>query len=194
MFEKFTEKAVEVVKASQIAAIESNHEKIYPEHLLIGLANQKSGMVTKLFSVYKLTLEDLKKAIENKLTEKQTAKPIEFVVFSDSVKLIFDKSFEIAKKLGNKYIQPEHLLLALIEDQSSSISKTLKDLGFDTKKAKGMLLNILDKTKKTKDLHPEGTENKNDNDSYKYIHSIFQEPSSSALFERAVAKLSTSNY
>lgn len=194
MFEKFTEKAVEVVKASQIAAIELNHEKIYPEHLLIGLGNQNSGMVTKVFSIGKLTTEDLKQAVKEKLTSKQTMKPIEFVVFSDNVKHIFDKSFEIAKHLGNSYIQPEHLFLALIDNKNSGTTEILKDFDFDLKKAKSILLKVLDKKKKTKDIHPEGTDKKSCDDKYKYILSIFQDPSSSALFERAVAKLSTSHY
>lgn len=194
MFEKFTEKAVEVVKASQIAAIELNHEKIYPEHLLVGLGNQKSGMVTKVFSIANLTLDSLKEAIRESLISKQTNKPIEFVVFSDNVKHIFDKSFEIAKNLGNSYIQPEHLFLALIDDKHSNTNEILKSLDFDVKKAKNILSKVLDKKKKPKDIHPEGTDKKEYEDKYKYILSIFQDPNSSALFERAVAKLSTSHY
>lgn len=194
MFEKFTEKAVEVVKASQIAAIELNHEKIYPEHLLIGLGNLKSGMVTKVFSIANLTMESLKEAIRESLISKQTHKPIEFVVFSDNVKHIFDKSFEIAKHLGNSYIQPEHLFLALIDDKHSNTNEILKSLDFDVKKARNILLKVLDKKKKPKDTHPEGTDKKECEDKYKYILSIFQDPNSSALFERAAAKLSTSHY
>lgn len=194
MFEKFTEKAVEVVKASQIAAIELNHEKIYPEHLLIALGNQKSGMVTKVFAIYKITMESLKESVKTHLVSKQTQKPIEFVVFSDNVKHLFDKALEIAKHLGNSYIQPEHLFLALIEDKHSNTNEILKSLDFDIKKAKNILLKVLDKKKKPKETHPEGTAKKENDDKYKYILSIFQDHSSSSLFERAVAKLSTSNY
>ena len=49
MFEKFTEKAVEVVKSAQILAIEYNHEKIYPEHLLLALLNDTNSIEFKNF-------------------------------------------------------------------------------------------------------------------------------------------------
>ncbi len=194
MFEKFTEKAVDVVKASQISAIELNHEKIYPEHLIIGLSNQKAGMVTKLFSVYKVSAQDLKLSIEKKLIEKKTAKPIEFVVFSDSVKHVFDKAIDIAKKLGNSYIQPEHLFLALVDKNNTRVIEVLEELNFDLKRSKDTLLKVLDKRKKRQESHPEGTQNPCQKDDYKYILSAFQDSSSSSIFDRAVAKLSTSNY
>ena len=61
MFEKFTEKAVEVVKSAQIFAIEYNHEKIYPEHLLLALLNDTNSIIVKTFSIYKIEINELKK-------------------------------------------------------------------------------------------------------------------------------------
>lgn len=192
MFEKFTEKAIEVVKASQISAIELNHEKIYPEHLLIGLSYLKNGMIGKFMSMYKISPELIKEALAEEFNVKHAQKPVEFVVFSDSLKEIFNKSFVIANKLGNSYIMPEHLFLALTEDKTTKIYSILKKLNFDVSKAKGILIKVLEK-KRTKILHPESTP-KESNDKYDYILSIFKDPNSSSLFERAVAKLSTSNY
>lgn len=192
MFEKFTEKAIEVVKASQIAAIELNHEKIYPEHLLIGLSCLKSGMIGKFMSMYKISPELIKESLVDEFHVKQAQKPVEFVVFSDNLKQVFDKSFDIANKLGNSYIMPEHLFLALTGDANKQIYSILKNLAFDVDKAKGILIKVLEK-KKTKNLHPESTP-KETNDKYDNILSIFKDPASSSLFERAVAKLSTSNY
>ncbi len=193
MFEKFTEKAIEVVKASQITAIELNHEKIYPEHLLIGLSSQKSGIIGKFMSMYKVSPDLIKEAFEEDFKLKQTVKPVEFVVFSDSLKTIFDKSFSIAKNFGNSYIMPEHLFLALVDDKKNKINSILKKLDFDVKKAKGILQKVLEKRIIRKDVHPESTSN-DVKDKYQYIDSLFKDPGSSHLFERAVAKLSTSNY
>ena len=50
VFEKFTEKAIEVVKSAQKYAIEFNHEKIYPEHLLLALLNDPNSIIVKTFS------------------------------------------------------------------------------------------------------------------------------------------------
>ncbi|MDD3237845.1 MAG: Clp protease N-terminal domain-containing protein [Candidatus Gastranaerophilales bacterium] len=194
MFEKFTEKAVDVVKSAQITAIELNHEKIYSEHLLIALGNQKASLVTKMLAMAHLTSFELKEIIREKLKAKQTDTPIEFVVFSDNLKHVFEVSLKIADRLGNRYIQPEHLFLALIDDRRSQINAILEEYNFDTSKAKHMLLKILDKTKPSQKAHPEGTERRESEDKYKYIHSIFKDPNSSPILERAEAKLSTSNY
>lgn len=193
MFQKFTENAIEVVKTAQIVAIEFNHEKIYPEHLLVALSRQKSGLVTKLLHMAKFTAKELQDVIKRKLANKETGRPNEFVVFSDNLKRLFEHSIKIAYGLGNKYIQPEHLFLALIKDVDSPIYFILKEFDFDTQKAESMLLKILDKNKKSKE-HPEGTDKLMLDDKYKYIRSIFKDPNSSPLFERAVAKLSTSDY
>ena len=58
MFEKFTEKAIDVVKSAQIYAIEYNHEKIYPEHLLLALLNDTNSIIVKTFSIYKIQIDD----------------------------------------------------------------------------------------------------------------------------------------
>ena len=56
LFEKFTEKAIDVVKAAQIYAIEFNHEKIYPEHLLLALLNDTNSIIVKTFSIRKIEI------------------------------------------------------------------------------------------------------------------------------------------
>ena len=113
LFEKFTEKAIEAVKTAQIYAIEFNHEKIYPEHLLLALLNDSNSIIVKTFSVYKIKIEDLKKEIIDLLNSRAVVKPVEFVVFSDSSKDIFERTLYIAKTLGNSYVKPEHLFLAI---------------------------------------------------------------------------------
>ena len=63
MFEKFTEKAIEAVKSAQIYAIEYNHEKIYPEHLLLAVLNDKNSIIVKTLSINKINIEELKEDI-----------------------------------------------------------------------------------------------------------------------------------
>ena len=85
MFEKFTEKAIDVVKSAQIHAIEYNHEKIYPEHLLLALLNDTNSIIVKTFSIYKIKIDDLKKDIETLLNKRAVVKPVEFVVFATDI-------------------------------------------------------------------------------------------------------------
>ena len=136
MFEKFTEKAVEVVKSAQILAIEYNHEKIYPEHLLLALLNDTNSIIVKTFSIYKIEISELKKEIEALLNKRAVIRPAEFVVFSDSSKDIFSSTLEIAKVLGNSYVKPEHIFLAIWDYPKLELTNVLNEKGIDVDKMK----------------------------------------------------------
>ena len=194
MFEKFTEKAIDAVKTAQIYAIEFNHEKIYPEHLLLSLLNDTNSLIVKTFSIYKIKIEDLKNDIITLLNKRAIVKPVEFVVFSDSSKDIFTRTLDIAKILGNSYVKPEHLFLAIWDYPKLELTNVLKDKGIDVDKLKSMFYNVLSSNKPKKVKHPEIIEKRRRNDKSDSIISLIESSDSSKIFDRAIAKLSTSNY
>ncbi len=194
MFEKFTEKAIDAVKKAQIYAIENNHEKIYPEHLLLALLNDTNSIIVKTFSIYKIEITELKKEIENLLNKRAIVKPVEFVSFSESSKDIFVRTLEIAKILGNSYVKPEHLFLAIWDYPKLELTNVLKDKGIDVDKMKTMLYNVLSANKHKKVKHPEAIEKRRRNDKSDSIISLIENSESKKIFDRAIAKLSTSNY
>ena len=194
MFEKFTEKAIDAVKAAQILAIELNHEKIYPEHLLLALLNDSTSIIVKTFSIYKIQLDDLKKDIEALLNARAIVRPVEFVVFSDSSKDIFEKTLLIAKTLGNSYVKPEHLFLAIWDYPKLELTKVLVKKGIDVSKMRDMFYSVFSAHKQKKVKHPEVIEKRRRRDKDDSIVSIIESADSAKIFDRAIAKLSTSNY
>lgn len=194
MFEKFTEKAVDIVKSAQIYAIESNHEKIYPEHLLLALLNDPNSIVVKTFSIYGIKMIDLKSDIEKILNKRAIVKPVEFVSFSESSKDVFIRTLDIAKILGNSYVKPEHLFLAIWDYPKLELTKVLKDKGVDVDKMKSMFYSVLSANKHKKVKHPEIIEKRRRNDKHENLISLIESSDSSKIFDRAIAKLSTSNY
>ncbi len=195
MFEKFTEKAINVVSASQNLAKEMHTIKVYPEHLLLALFDEAKGISLKIFKSYNINHENLLNEIEkvkdfpkNNGTIKQT------LPFDDDFKEILKKALDLANKSGNPTILYEHLFLSVISDRKSDNVKILENLGFDVYKSKILLEKLVQR--KTKRLyHPEEDE-KTDNteNKAKETDNIFDSKESSEVFERAVAKLSTSNY
>jgi len=194
LFEKFTEKAVEIVKSAQIYAIELNHEKIYPEHLLLALLNDSNSIIVKTFAIYKIEINDLKKDIEKLLNKRAVIRPAEFVTFSDSSKDIFTRTLEIAQVLGNSYVKPEHIFLAIWDYPKLELTSVLKEKGIDIDKLKSMFYNILSANKPKKNKHPEIIEKRRRNDRSDSIISIIESADSAKIFDRAISKLSTSNY
>ena len=114
--------------------------------------------------------------------------------FDDEYKEILKKALDLANKSGNPTILYEHLFLSVITDKKSNNVKILEDLGFDIYKSKSLLEKLVQK--KTKRLyHPEYDEHKSKKeDKSQETDDIFKNEAASKVFERAAAKLSTSNY
>ena len=196
MFEKFTEKAINVVSSSQETAKKIGAKKVTPELLLLALFDEARGISLKIFKSYDITREkliiEIKKYINHTNCSAITA---ETLPFDEGYKEILKKSLDLANKSGNPTILYEHLFLSAISDKKSNTVKILEDLGFDIYKSKLLLEKLVQK--KIKRLyHPEIEENKDSSLSNKSTETdnIFDSEESAKVFERAVAKLSTSNY
>jgi len=193
MFEKFTEKAINVVSASQATAKEFNSKKVTAEHLLLALYDEAKGISLKIFKSYNITREDLLKEIakyQHFTTNDSNCEP----VFDDEYKEILKKALDLANKSGNPTILYEHLFLSVISDKKSDNVKILEHLGFDIYKSKSLLEKLVQKKTKIL-LHPEVDETKDNKDNTApKADKVFDSEEASKVFERAVSKLSTSEY
>lgn len=195
MFEKFTEKAINVVSSSQNTAKEMGLKKVSPEILLLALFDEAKGISLKIFKSYDITHEKLADEIK-KYVNINLSQPVQLqtLPFDDEYKEILKKSLDLANKSGNPTILYEHLFLSAISDKKSNNVKILEDLGFDIYKSKNLLEKLVQK--KIKRLyHPEIDENREvKEDKAEETDNIFDSEESAKVFERAVSKLSTSNY
>ena len=195
MFEKFTEKAINVVSSSQNTAKEMGLKKVSPEILLLALFDEAKGIALKIFKSYDITREKLTDEIK-KYVNINLSQPLQLqtLPFDDEYKEILKKSLDLANKSGNPTILYEHLFLSAISDKKSNNAKILEDLGFDIYKSKNLLEKLVQK--KIKRLyHPEIDENREaKEDKSEETDNIFDSEESAKVFERAVSKLSTSNY
>lgn len=195
MFEKFTEKAINVVSSSQNTAKGMGLKKVSPEILLLALFDEAKGIALKIFKSYDITREKLTDEIK-KYVNINLSQPLQLqtLPFDDEYKEILKKSLDLANKSGNPTILYEHLFLSAISDKKSNNVKILEDLGFDIYKSKNLLEKLVQK--KIKRLyHPEIDENREaKEDKSEETDNIFDSEESAKVFERAVSKLSTSNY
>lgn len=193
MFEKFTEKAINVVSQSQEIAKEMGASKLLPEHLLLSLAKEAKGISLKIFKSFGIDYENLETAVL-KVHPTKTKTTAQTLPFDDDYKEILKNTLDLANKSGNPTILYEHLFLAVISDKKSNNVKILEDLGFDIYKSKSLLEKLVQK--KTKKMyHPEIDDNKDPESSRSQAtDSIFDSEEASNVFHRAVAKLSASNY
>lgn len=194
MFEKFTEKALQIVTGAQKLAEENDFIEIYPEHILIAFIAQKSCFSTKLLSMSKISLDKVVEQAVANIENKKSTKKVDIIGFSEPAKLILKNSFDLAKQAKSGSITTEHLFLSMIKDINSPVSQLLENLDFNTEKAKTVLGRLFEKRTK-KNEHPEGILPKRyESEEYSKVLSIIEEPDSKSIFDHAVAKLTASNY
>jgi len=193
MFEKFTEKAVNVVTEAQNQAKLMQNATVQPEHLLLAIAKQAKGISLKLLKMYDITFEKLQTTVYNRLRFEKAEKPLKVIPFSDDFKTLLKKTLDLANKSGNNYVLFEHLFIAVINDKMSYNSRILEQFDFDVYKSKETLYKLVQKKSK-KLSHPELEDTKETETPYLAADCLFEDAESSRVFDRAVSKLSASNY
>lgn len=191
MFERFTELAVNVVSKSQEVASDYGFSVILPEHLMAALVYEARGVSLRLLKNNNITPERLLELLyPNKQPQKSEIKTLHF---SPEYKKILNNAQELAGMSGNRIILYEHLFLSLLDDTNFEKKKILFDLGLNLEQTKDILYRlVLKKTQRL--LHPEADETTETEDKSGQTDMIFNSDAASKVFERAVAKLSASNY
>lgn len=187
MFERFTERAINVVSESQRLAREMECNEVLPEHLLLGLVNEAKGVSLKLFRMYNLSSEKLEQEIQKYVVK--TFKSVENIPFSHSYKEILKRTLDLASKSGNNNILFEHLFLSVITDKNSNISAILNAFNFDIYNARDILTKLVQRKIKRLE-HPEAEEDVEKSS----FESVYEGEALSGVFDRAVSKLSAKGY
>ncbi len=190
MFERFTEKAVNVVSKSQEIARECGFNVILPEHLLLALVYEAKGVSLRIFKNKNITYENLAEKFYPDLIESKADNRT--LHFGSEYKEILKRALDIANVSGNSTILYEHLFLALLNDKNFDKIGVFEEFGLNIEDTKTLLQKLVQKKIK-RILHPETDETKEE-DKSEDTDAIFDSEESAKVFERAVAKLSTSNY
>lgn len=194
MFEKFTEKAINVVTEAQEQAKLMNNAYVQPEHLLLAIVKQAKGIPLKLFRMYGVTFDEVKKEAANRLRFEKSEKNLQTVPFSDEFKNLLKDTLDLANKSGNVYVLFEHLFIATLEDESSYNKRILEHFKFDIDNAKEILYRMVQK--KSKKLpHPEIEDTKEPEHQNLNTEKFFEDHEDiSKIFDTAFSKLSESKY
>ena len=187
MFERFTERAVNVVSESQRLAGVMGCREVSPEHLLLALVNEAKGVSLKLFRMYGVSSEKLQPEIAKYV--KISSKRYENITFNHGCKEILKHTLDLASKSGNNNILFEHLFLSVITDKESNIQTILDKFNFDYYAARDILTKLVQKKIKRLE-HPETEETTIKSN----FESIYEGEALSNVFDRAVSKLSAKGY
>ncbi|MBR0350667.1 MAG: ATP-dependent Clp protease ATP-binding subunit [Clostridia bacterium] len=149
---KFTNRAQKAIEIANEIALELGHNYIGTEHILYGLAEEGSGVASKVLSNENITSEDILVKIEEIIGREDAID--EAIGFTPRTKRVLENAFLEAKKLGYNYIGTEHLLIGLLREGDSIAARILLDLNVNIPKLYNEII---------KALSEEGEEEKSNN-------------------------------
>ncbi|PSO91019.1 MAG: chaperone protein ClpB [Cyanobacteria bacterium QS_6_48_18] len=132
MFEHFTDKAIKVIMHAQEEARRMGQSLVGSEQILLGIIAEGTSTGATVLSDRGVKLEDARAAVENFIGSGSGNAPAN-IPFTPKAKRILEHSFQEARNLGQNYIAPEHLLLAIAQEEEGVATKVLQKLGVDPK-------------------------------------------------------------
>ena len=126
----FTPSAKSVLVLAQEQAKYFKHQAVGTEHLLLALTIEKNGIANKVLQQFSVTDDDVREEIERFTgygTLANTDKD-SYLPYSPKAKSMLALAGDEAKRLGATKIGTEHLLLALLSDETILSSRILKNL------------------------------------------------------------------
>lgn len=120
-FEKYTNKAAEIIQAAQQQAYNANHAAIDEIHLLQAMMQQSDGFIPRIIKKTLTKSSELTQHIDKEMEKLPKVSGDNQLGITHALNKTLLEAEKQMKKLGDTYITTEHLLLAMLHNQSPVI-------------------------------------------------------------------------
>jgi Clp amino terminal domain, pathogenicity island component len=131
VFERFSERARQVVVVAQEEARDLGHDYIGTEHLLIAVLREEVGVPRALLATISLTADEARAAVIAIVGRGAGPSPRQ-VPFTRRATRVLQLSVGEALSMGRPAAETEHLLLALIDESEGTGGRILREAGVDS--------------------------------------------------------------
>ncbi len=142
MFERFNDKAIQVILLAQEESRRLKHNFVGPEQMLIGLILEGTSWAAVILRESGLTLPSASAEVEKTLGL-GTGFIGRDLPFNPRARQVLEQANKEARQLAQNYVGPEHLLLGLIGEPS--VAKILQNLGLNPALVKTQIIRIIRK-------------------------------------------------
>lgn len=144
MFDKFTNRAKQVIKLAKKEAQRLNHNYLGTEHVLLGLLKLGQGVAVNVLRNLNIDFETVRNEVE-----KLVGYGPEIQVYGDpaltgKLKKVFEYANEEAANLNHNYVGTEHLLLGLLRLPDGVAAQVLENLNVNLKEVRKEVLKELE--------------------------------------------------
>jgi ATP-dependent Clp protease ATP-binding subunit ClpC len=142
VFERFTERARQVVVLAQKEARALKHNYIGTEHILLGLIREDEGIAARVLESFDVTAEEVRAQVARIVGQGDEVLGGQ-MPFTRRGKRVLERSLDEAIALNHNYIGTEHLLLALTSIDEGVAVHILVGLGVDPDKIRNEVARTL---------------------------------------------------
>jgi ATP-dependent Clp protease ATP-binding subunit ClpA len=142
VFERFTERARQVVVLAQDEARALKHNYIGTEHILLGLLREEEGLAARVLESLDITVEEVRAQVARIVGQGDEVTTGQ-IPFTPRAKKVLELSLREAVSLGHNYIGTEHILLGLMRENKGVATRILLDFDADAAKVRNEVLGML---------------------------------------------------
>jgi ATP-dependent Clp protease ATP-binding subunit ClpC len=128
MFDRFTENARRVVLFARFEAEGFGSQVIEAEHLLLGILSADKDLFDRANPG--LSAEIIRSGVEERIPPIRKTATHTDLSLSNSSKRILAYAVDEAKRLAHAYVGTEHILLALLREETCLAARLLNEFGF----------------------------------------------------------------
>ncbi|MCR5846241.1 MAG: ATP-dependent Clp protease ATP-binding subunit [bacterium] len=143
-FERFTDRARNVLSYAQEEARELKQPYVGTEHILLGLLKEEEGVAAQALKDLGVTYDETLHQIKGVIHPNEEA-PEGHLSFTLRVKRVLEYAFRETMQLGQNYISTEHLLLGILREGNGVAVTVLQNMGFDTGAVKAAVMRHIGK-------------------------------------------------
>jgi ATP-dependent Clp protease ATP-binding subunit ClpC len=142
MFERFTERARQVVVLAQEEARTLKHNYIGTEHILLGLLREEEGLAARVLEGLEITVEEVRAQVIKIVGSGEEVTSGQ-IPFTPRAKKVLELALREALSLGHNYIGTEHILLGLVRENEGVAARILADFDADSEKIRNEIIRML---------------------------------------------------
>ncbi len=142
MFERFTERARQVVVLAQEEARTLKHNYIGTEHILLGLLREEEGLAARVLESLDITTERVRSQVVRIVGSGEEVTSGQ-IPFTPRAKKVLELALREALSLGHNYIGTEHILLGLVRENEGVAARILLDFDADSDKIRNEVIRML---------------------------------------------------
>ncbi len=126
MFEKFTERARQVVVLAHEEARGLQHNYIGTEHILLGLLREEEGIAAHVLESLEITVERVRAQVVRIVGSSDDVISGQ-IPFTPRAKKVLELAMRESLSFGHKYVGTEHLLMGLVRENEGVAARILLD-------------------------------------------------------------------